>query len=62
MIENSETLKPDLVWQEFLNHHMITVTKEEHQAMLSSDGNFTERYKGIEVLNLELDPYKYIVR
>ena len=62
MTERSETLKPDDVWQEFLNHPMITVTKEEHQAMPSSDGNFTERYKGIEVLNLDLDPYKYIVK
>ena len=59
MLANSETLSAELVWQEFVKHPMITVTKEEDRELPRSDGDINTRYKDIEVLMLEADPYSY---
>jgi len=59
IVINSEVLTAELVWQEFVKHPMITVTKEEDREMPRSDGDITTRYKGIEVLTLDADPYSY---
>lgn len=59
IVENAETLTVERIWQEFLDHPMITVTKEEDRAMPKSDGDFSTRYKGIDVINLDADPYSF---
>ena len=62
ILENSDTLTPELIWQEFVSHPMITVTKEEDRGMPRSDGDITTRYKGIEVLTLDAEPYSYATK
>lgn len=57
IVENADTLTAEHIWEEFLKHPMITVTKEEDKAMPKSDGDFDTRYKGIDVITLDADPY-----
>ena len=59
LVANAKTLTAERVWQEFVEHQMITVTKEEDRAMPKSDGDFNTRYKGIEVITLDSEPYSY---
>lgn len=57
IMDNADTLTPEDIWQEFAAHPMITVTREEDKAMPRSDGDYATRYKGIEVITIDADPY-----
>ena len=60
MVANANTLTADQIWQEFKKHPMITVTKEEDKTLPKAYGDFKTRYKDIEVITLDADPYSYI--
>ena len=62
---NKDNLDTDMVWNEFTNHKMITVTKEEDRLIrlkgFNSKGTIKERYfdLGIKVKLLEESPVEF---